>query len=246
MRRFGVISIRTAVSTGIALGVALLPVHGTAAEDPACQAWAGELSPLPSTESGDAFESRWATLRATELERLAKALEVNQPGLAQPLWSHVRCLDPRNKNAEQKAQALRPQIAFSPRPFVIRAKPTVAAAKKPVATDFSAIDRALGEAESELNQARFARAVELTEQTRREIEGRGDTPDLRDRRARLEVIAATALVALGRSEDAADSFARALRADPELELDPERTPPKIRRLFQQVREQTTRQGTAQR
>jgi tetratricopeptide (TPR) repeat protein len=247
MRRIGVISIRIAVSTGIALGAAMLPAQGSAAEDQACQAWTGELSPLPSTESRDTFEARWATLRASELERLAKALEPNQPGLAQPLWSHVRCLDPRNKNAEQKAQALRPQIAFSPRPFVIRAKPTVAAAaKKPAPTDFSAIDRALGEAEGELNQARFARAVELTEQTRRDVEGRGDSADLRERRARLEVIAATALVALGRSEDAAESFARALRADPELELDPERTPPKIRRLFQQVREQATRQGTAQR
>jgi tetratricopeptide (TPR) repeat protein len=228
----------------VVLGMAV--PRASAAEEQACQAWPGELSPLPSTESRDAFEARWATLRASELERLAKALEANQPGLAQPLWSHVRCLDPRNQNAEQKAQALRPQIAFSPRPFVIRAKPTVAATKKPAAPDFGAIDRALGEAESELNQARFARAVELTEQTRRDVEARGDSPDLRDRRARLEVIAATALVALGRSEDAADSFARALRADPELELDPERTPPKIRRLFQQVREQMTRQGTAQR
>jgi tetratricopeptide (TPR) repeat protein len=239
------------VSTAIAVALGatvlvpvLVPGWASSAEDPPCPAWTGEPSPLPSTQSSNAFEARWATLRASELERLAKALEANQPGLAQPLWAHVRCLDPRNTIATERTQALRPQIAFSPRPFVIRPKPAAVAAKKPA--DFGSIDRALGEAENELNQARFARAVELTEQTRRDLEGRGDSPDLRERRARLEVIAATALVALGRSEDAGESFARALRADPELELDPERTPPKIRRLFQQIREQLGRQGTAQR
>ena len=244
MRRVGVISICAATAVAFAAAT-LLPVPGLTAEEPVCQPWPGELSPLPSTESGNAFEARWATLRASELERLAKALEANQPGLAQPLWTHVRCLDPRNANAEQRAQALRPQIAFSPRPFVIRPKPAAVAAKRPA--DLGPIDRALSEAESELNQARFARAVELTEQTRRELEGRSDSPDLRERRARLEVIAATALVALGRSEDAGDSFARALRADPQLELDPSSTPPKIRRLFLQIREQIQgRQGTARR
>jgi hypothetical protein len=243
MRRVVGISLSTAIA--VALGAAaLLPACHATAQDQPCQSWPGELSPLPSTESSNAFEARWATLRASELERLAKALEANQPGLAQPLWAHVRCLDPRNARAEERSQALRPQIAFSPRPFVIRPKPAVAA-KKPA--DLGAVDRALSEAENELNQARFARAVELTEQTRRELEGRTDSPDLRDRRARLEVIAATALVALGRSEDAGESFARALRADPELELDPNSTPPKIRRLFQQIREQVQgRQGTAQR
>ncbi len=235
----------TAFAVALGAAAVLLPALASTAQEQACQAWPGELSPLPSTESGNTFEARWATLRASELERLAKALEANQPGLAQPLWAHVRCLDPRNAKAEERVQALRPQIAFSPRPFVIRPKPAVAAPKKPL--DLGPIDRALSEAESELNQARFARAVELTEQTRRELEGRSDSPDLRDRRARLEVIAATALVALGRSEDAGESFARALRADPELELDPNSTPPKIRRLFQQIREQIQgRQGTAQR
>lgn len=237
-----------AVARGVVAlcAIALLPARIASAQEQACQAWPGELSPLPSTQSSNAFEARWATLRASELERLAKALEPNQPGLAQPLWAHVRCLDPRNTKAEERSASLRPQIAFSPRPFVIRPKPAAVASKKP-ATDLGGVDRALGEAENELNQARFARAIELTEQTRRELEGRSDSPDLRDRRARLEVIAATALIALGRSEDAGESFARALRADPELELDPSSTPPKIRRLFQQIREQVRgRQGTAQR
>ncbi len=230
----------------VALGaMVLLQPQTSAAQDAACPAWTGELSPLPSTQSRDAFEARWATLRASELERLAKALEANQPGVAQPLWAHVRCLDPRNKNAEQRAQSIRPQIAFSARPFVIRPKPpVVASVKKPA--DLGPIDRALGEAESELNEARFERAVELTEQTRRELERRSTSPDLLTRRARLEVTAATAQLALGRTEDAADSLARALLADPELELDAERTPPKVRRLFQQVREQVSRQGSAQR
>src|SRR5262245_31078228 len=121
MRRVVGISMSTAFA--VALGaIALLPAKTASAQEQACQAWPGELSPLPSTQSSNAFEARWATLRASELERLAKALEPNQPGLAQPLWAHVRCLDPRNAKAEERVAALRPQIAFSPRPFVIRPK----------------------------------------------------------------------------------------------------------------------------
>ena len=218
------------------MGTLLLAASPSLAQDQSCAAWSGELSPLPSTASKDPFEARWATLRASELGRLAKALEGTQPGLAQSLWTHVRCIDPRNEVAEQRIQTLRPQIAFSPRPFVIRPKPAVVQQPKKPA-DWGTMDRALAEADSELNEARFARAVELTDDARRELELRSDSAELRERRARLEVIAATALVALGRSEDAGESLARALRADPALELDPTSTPPKIRRLFLQVREQ---------
>jgi hypothetical protein len=236
MRRGSGVRIGTATALAVS-ALVLLPARASLAQAPACRPWNGEPNPLPSTASKNDFDARWATLRASELERLAKAIETQQPGLAHSVWSHVRCLDPENTRAQERLQALRPQIAYGTRPFVIRPKPAVAQPQMPKPPlDLEPVDRALAQAESELGEARFARAIEITEQTRRELADAADSEGLRERRARLEVIAATALVALGRSEDASESAARALRADPALVLDPNRTPPKIRRLFAQERE----------
>jgi hypothetical protein len=57
------------------------------------------------------------------------------------------------------------------------------------------------------------------------------------RRTQLEVLSATAQIALGRNEAARESFQRALAADPQLELDAGSTSPKIRRVFETVRDE---------
>jgi len=54
-------------------------------------------------------------------------------------------------------------------------------------------------------------------------------------RAELEVLAATASLALGRDRDARRQFAAALRADPDLRLDPLEHSPKLRALLAAVR-----------
>jgi hypothetical protein len=56
-----------------------------------------------------------------------------------------------------------------------------------------------------------------------------------ERRVRLEVLSATASIALGRDEAAHRSFERALRADADLELDPASTSPKVVRHLEATR-----------
>ncbi|MBW2493828.1 MAG: hypothetical protein JRE43_03675, partial [Deltaproteobacteria bacterium] len=52
---------------------------------------------------------------------------------------------------------------------------------------------------------------------------------------RLEIASATAHVALGRTEAALESLERALIADPNLELDPALTSPKVLAVFRAAR-----------
>jgi Tfp pilus assembly protein PilF len=55
------------------------------------------------------------------------------------------------------------------------------------------------------------------------------------RRTQLEVLSATAQIALGHHDAARESFERALAADPDFELDARSTSPKIRSVFDTVR-----------
>jgi len=86
-------------------------------------------------------------------------------------------------------------------------------------------------AEKALREARFELALEWVERGRRELEGQGPA----GQRATLEVLAATAEIALGREDAARESLERALRAEPVLSLDPTRHSPKLVRLFEKVR-----------
>jgi len=215
--------------------MALLGASAVHAQSPgaeSCIAWSGEISPLPSTSSPDAFAARWARLRADELERLARALEGSQPELAYRIWTHVRCLDPQSAGATERLATIRPIAASSPRPFVIRPKPAVTERPKP---DFGPVDRALEQADQNVAAARFEEAIELAAQARKQLQGRGESGDTLERRARLEVIVATAQIALGRNDEAKESFGRALEAKPELELDASLTSPKILQLMAEVR-----------
>jgi hypothetical protein len=90
-------------------------------------------------------------------------------------------------------------------------------------------------AERALREARFELALEWVERGRGSLEAQGPTPEGPARRAQLEVLAATAEIALGQEDAARESLGRALRAEPELSLDPARHSPKLVRLFEQVR-----------
>jgi hypothetical protein len=90
-------------------------------------------------------------------------------------------------------------------------------------------------AEKALQEARFELALEWVERGRKLLEAQGPALDRPGARAQLEVLAATAEIALGQEDAARESLRRALRAEPELSLDPARHSPKLVRLFEHVR-----------
>jgi len=90
---------------------------------------------------------------------------------------------------------------------------------------------ALEAVEEHLRAARFEEALSRAERGRRELAGNASP----QRVAQLEVLAATAALALDRKEEATASLRRALAANPMLTLDPMQTPPKVRRAFDRVR-----------
>ena len=97
------------------------------------------------------------------------------------------------------------------------------------------VEGGLRAADTLLREARFEEALERTEELRGEIAALGDGAGARRLRARNEVMAATAHVALDQEEAARECFRRALAAEPALDLDPAETAPKVLRVFRAVR-----------
>jgi LysM repeat protein len=88
--------------------------------------------------------------------------------------------------------------------------------------------------EAELRAAHFERALARAGEARDRIEARNDTAD-DPGRVRLEIASATAYVALGQNDAALESLERALVANPDLELDPALTSPKVLAVFRVAR-----------
>ncbi|HVP31780.1 MAG TPA: LysM domain-containing protein [Myxococcota bacterium] len=97
------------------------------------------------------------------------------------------------------------------------------------------VDCMLRDADQSLRDARFEETLADTGKARTLLTPLGSDPGTSDRRAHLEVVAATAEVALGREDEARASFERALAADPGLALQPEHMSPKVLRLFDETR-----------
>jgi len=213
---------------GIWMGSLLAAGPSTApAESLDCTAWPGEPSPLPRVDDPDPFMARWAQLRARELASLTSDLEASDPLGANETWEHLRCLDPSGEvTGLERARAHSPTMA-SP--------PPVGAAPEPTPLDWSPIDAKLGAAKAMVRDARFRQALRTTEQIRPELGSVENAPGASRRWTQLEVLSATAQIALGRHDAARESFERALAADPVLERDARSTSPKIRRVFDAVR-----------
>ncbi len=94
----------------------------------------------------------------------------------------------------------------------------------------------MDQAGAEIAAARFQQALLFADDARARLEPKPDVGARQERQVQVEILSATALVALGRSEEAAENFARALNMKPDLKLDEQTTPPKILRLFTQVRD----------
>lgn len=128
--------------------------------------------------------------------------------------------------------------------LVVRWKPPTVeeapgeAERRPV---LSRVEALLQESEQNLREAHFEEALRRAGTARRELDtagpadGAGAPDEVRALRARLEVLAAIAQVALGDEAAARSSFGRALEAEPGLELDPGRTSPKVMRALEGAR-----------
>lgn len=104
--------------------------------------------------------------------------------------------------------------------------------------DFSDADQVLIDVDTQICLARFEEALAIARLGHPELETlpqdwRGDR-----RRARLEVLAGTAQLALGYEHLAREHFGAALALDPNLQLDVDATSPKVRRVFDDVRERS--------
>jgi hypothetical protein len=240
-------------------------VASAGAETGLCAPWSGEIDPLPNVSDPDPLRATWAKLRADQLVWAARKLEPHSRALARRVWRHASCLDPirldiaralvrvgpvrwvrppilgfdevvvrrRDEIPEPVSEwpwnlgePIRPVVARirAPRPGVER----VVASPPPAVRDAS---QQIAAAEEALREARFELAIEWVERGRGVLETQGPPAQ----RAELEVLAATAEIALGQETAARESLERALRADPELGLDPAVHSPKLVRLFEEVR-----------
>ena len=89
-----------------------------------------------------------------------------------------------------------------------------------------------------MNIASIQQALQTADQIRPKLASIQDAPGAILRRTQLEVLSATAQIALGHDKAARESFQRALAANPQLELDAGSTSPKIRRVFETVRHES--------
>jgi hypothetical protein len=250
---FGECSERVTRAIAATLGAVLLSgalAAAARAELHLCASWAGEIEPLASVSDPDPLRAAWAKIRADQLAEAAWKLEPHSRVLANRVWRHASCLDPDRldfvhalsrtapvrwarppilgadvievEEGEELpepvsewswdlGEPIRVVVARTPAPEGIGGvregfRPSLLEAMEPIAA-----------AEKALQEARF------------------EASERPGRRAQLEVLAATAEIALGQEDAARESLERALRAHSELSLDPARYSPKLVRLFEEVR-----------
>lgn len=247
------------MALGAALGSLVLAVPAAPAEP--CAPWPGEPEPLPTPEEVDQLGARWAALRTVELAQRAERLEATDPAEANRLWRHTLCIDPGDAAAREGVA--RTAAVRVHRPLVVHAASADSSASAdpwgqldaPIrvvlppppppppeppqdlahALLLEEAEQMLDETEGLVRAARFEAAVAGAGELRTRLEGLADDDELRARRVRLEVLAATAQIALGREDEARESFGRALAVRPDLELDPMKTSPKVIRVLDAVR-----------
>jgi len=251
--------LRAAIGLRLAGAVAAWLLSGSAAAQAPCAPWPDEPKPLPTVLDNDATRARWATLRLRELSAAALALDPDDPARARSIWVHAACLAPGDTDLARRSLATLPAVTVH-RPELLRGEVTLAghdpwrslsapvavsvpqpparAARPPAAPpppSTAAADALVAETAANVRAARFDAALSSAERARRELT---TLPQKKraPRTAQLEVLAATAELALGRDDAAHASLRRALDADPSLKLDPD-TSPKVRRALEAVRQE---------
>ena len=227
-----------------------------------CAPWPGEPDPLPTLDDPDRLLARWAALRAFELTERAKSQEEAATIEAYLLWQRVLCLQPGSLEARLGAARSRPIRIYRPEvvlhdaggeqellpdddPWVILAEPISVARLEVVPSPadraaarrrlLAAVGAELDDGELRLWQARFEAALEAAVRARRRLDRMRAGEDLRRPRVRLELLSATAQLALGDERAARESLTRAIESRPDLVLDPEKTPPKVMRALETAR-----------
>jgi hypothetical protein len=241
--------------------VLTLLVSGPAIADE-CAPWPGEPDPLPTLDDPDGLRARWAALRVFELSERAKRLEETATIEAYLLWRRALCLQPGSLEAYLGAARTRPIRIYRPAvvfrdagggqarlpdddPWIILAAPIAVAraAGVPDPADSAAarrrllavIDSQLDDGEQRLREARFEAALDVAALARRRLDRMRAGGDLRQPWVRLEVLSATAQLALGDEGAARASLTRAIEVQPGLVLDPTKTPPKVMRALETAR-----------
>jgi len=247
------------------LVVLVAPLAGAApGREDRCAPWPGEPTPLPRVDAADSGRARWAELRVAELVQRAQLAEPTAGVESYRLWRRVLCFDPENELAWRGLARTRPVRVYRPEvgwgsggsaassavdPWGGLAAPVRVERWQPLVReeapgedgqrrDLARVEALLRESEKSLEEAHFEEALQRAGAARRELgtAGPGEGPrDVRALRARLEVVAAIAEVALGDDAAARQSFGRALEAQPGLELDPGRTSPKVMRALDGAR-----------
>jgi hypothetical protein len=230
------------------------------AESELCASWTGEIEPLPTVSDPDPLLAAWAELRADQLAEVALLLELRSRVLAHRVWRHASCLDPERLELLHGLARTTPVRWFRPpilgvdesgvsegeeisgpgsersgelgEPIRVVLARTPAPESLPPALDLT---EQIAAAEKALREARFELALEWVERGRRLLGSEGPTRERPGQRAQLEVLAATAEIALGREDEARESLERALRAQAGLSLDPAVHSPKVVQLFESVR-----------
>lgn len=110
----------------------------------------------------------------------------------------------------------------------------VALADAPEA-DLAVLDPLVAEVDGLVRDAQFHTAIGVARTARAWADEADSTPALRERRARLQVLLATAHVALGDERLARESLRRALALNPQLALDESTTSPKLLKVLREIR-----------
>jgi hypothetical protein len=220
-----------------------------------CEPWPGEPSPLPALNDPDPMRKEWAELRVKELAQWAERSEKNDPLRARQMWRRLLCIDPANQTALQGVlRALpvavhRPDLVDQPPiaeqasdPFAALDAPLGLATNTRVATreaesqsEFRALRREVGALEEKVRSAQFEQVVARVPALRARLSRAPAGGTRTSLIAQAEILAATAEIALGRTDAADASLRRALAADPTLTLDPATTAPKVLRALASAR-----------
>jgi hypothetical protein len=245
-----------------------LAVLAFAADAPAleiCAPRPGQPSPLPRLDDADPLRARWSALRVRELADRAGALEASDPLGAHAFWIRAACLAPGSVRVSKgvtrtaPVRVYRPWAVVGTTPLPAREDPWASLSEPVVvvrsggsfvaleqrnrarAVLLSEIDGWTSQVDEGVRRARFEDALEVADRVRATLDAMREDSDLPPRWARLEVLQATAELALGRSVAARASLVRALAAEPALELDPATTSPKVLQSFESIR---SRRGNA--
>lgn len=100
--------------------------------------------------------------------------------------------------------------------------------------DLEALDEIVDEVDDLIRDAHFPTAISVAQTARTWADEAGSSPEVRARRARLQVLVATAHVALGQTDLARESLRRALSLAPHLVFDEATTSPKVLAVLRDV------------